>query len=217
MERIDKWYSKFRIWVPISIAAAGLTLLLEVTYMQSLVSTGLDPLAEGSGWAFEIPYLYFTLFDGVASFAIIVLLMGFMLRSSQLIKNTNPSELKGRPGWAIWGFLIPLASFFLPFQILSTIQNFAKNDIATAKRNKQLLLAFWIPYALLNYFVFFIPLDIELNPTYSDLVEASWTSLAVAGLSFISSVFLLWLIPAVYAGIQKRMAETPHVTIDATS
>ncbi len=217
MERISQWYSKLRIWAPIFLAISGITLLLEIAYMQNLLETKTDPLAIGTSWALEIPYIYFALINLGVFITVLVLMMGFMLRSAQLIKSTNPTEFVGRPGWAIWGFIIPLASYFIPYQVLASIRNFAKYDEAKSKKNTQLLIGFWVPYALSNFLSFQVFRDIVLNPSYSQLVDDGWISLLTSALGFVSSVFLILLLPALYQGIQKRMSERVPAQIAATS
>lgn len=199
------------------MAVSAIAVLVEISYLQRLLETNSDPLAEGSGWALEVPFLFFALIKLGVFITILVLLMGFMLRSAQLIKSVNPAEIIGRPGWSIWGFFIPIASYIIPYQILGSIRNFAKHDDAKRQSTTRLLLGFWIPYSLANYLSFQIFRDIEINPSYSKLVDGSLIDLASAVSSFVSSLFLIWLIPALYKGIQKRMSETAPVDISTTS
>lgn len=217
MEKISQWYSKLKVWMPILIVTSTIGLAVQATYLYSLITEESDPLATDATWSFEIQYFIGGFINLIGFLVVLIQLMGFMLRSAQLIKVTSPTDLYGPPYWAVWGFIVPIASYFLPYRVLSSISNFAKNDAETNKMNRTLLLAYWIPFALSNFLTFRSFSALGDEQTYELLVSTTWLDVVAAALSLVSAIVMLRLIPALYKGIQKRMHETTLEVTDATS
>lgn len=217
MEKVSYWAKTLRSWLPFAVGLNLMYLITDVIYVQELYTTGRDPFYANPEWIWALPFSVFGLLSGIIDLLILVFLICFMLRSAQLIKSLKPDEFVKRPGWAIWGFFIPVASIFIPYQVLSAIKNFAKSDEAEDAQTRKLLLLFWIPNVLSSYLATRSFLTGGLDPSFQELQTQSLLDAFVSLLSLISWIFLIQLLPRIFDGIQKRLSEISDENQVATS
>ena len=141
--------NKFSGWVRHLRNAALLGAIASVTtalftFAVSRDITGGAPSA--GGWV-ELGMMFSTGMFAASNLWFVVSLLGFGLRSAQWARE-HGTQLRLKPGWAIGGWFVPIASMFLPFIVLNDVAGTGAGEAAAAR--KRGLLWFWIWFIVLN-------------------------------------------------------------------
>ena len=210
MERASKWFALFRPVLLVGIGITTVELSSQIFYLQQAYILGMDPLDSDSYsvLAFGI-YLFSGLAAALLDLAIVILLMGYMLRSTQWVKSHWPDEFKLRPGWSIWGWIIPFVSYIVPYQILSGLLADGLRKRFFGFKGAGLLVAYWLPHLVSGLVSAQQAKNVWLGPekvSFDDFVSDEWMTLITQVLDIASYALLIPLIALVQKHLLSRQS-----------